>query len=117
MLFTSNGLVHHSDAGVQYTSVKLTEHLVDAGMKGSIGTVGDAYDNALMESTIGLYKTELIDFDPHMTWKARQQIETETTGWVRWFNEERLHSSIGYIPPREFENNYQQSCILETQNH
>ena len=116
-LFAPQGLIHHSDAGVQYTSVKLTEHLTAAGMQGSIGTVGDAYDNALMESTIGLYKTELIDFDKNMTWKSRQQVETETAGWVRWYNDARLHSSIGYIPPREFENNHQQSCILEPQNH
>lgn len=63
MEFTSTGLVHHSDAGVQYTSLAFTETLTETGIDGSIGTVGDALDNAMMESTIGLYKTELVDFD------------------------------------------------------
>lgn len=114
--FTATGLIHHSDAGSQYTSVKLTEHLVAAGMAGSIGTVGDAYDNALMESTIGLYKTELIDFDRYTTWKSRQHVETATARWVAWFNADRLHSSLGDIPPNEWENANQQACILSTQN-
>ncbi|MET3165576.1 UNVERIFIED_ORG: transposase InsO family protein [Arthrobacter sp. UYEF10] len=113
--FTATGLIHHSDAGSQYTSVMLTEHLVAAGMEGSIGTVGDAYDNALMESTIGLYKTELIDFDRFTTWKSRQHVESETARWVHWYNTERLHTSIGDIPPTEFETTHQQTCILSTQ--
>lgn len=114
--FTATGLIHHSDASSKNTSVKLTEHLVAAGMAGSIGTVGDAYDNALMESTIGLYNTELIDFDRFTTWKSRQHVETATARWVARFNAERLHSSLGDIPPVEYENNHQHACILSTQN-
>lgn len=104
--FTSNGLIHHSDAGSQYTSIALTEKLAEAGIAGSIGTVGDALDNALMESTIGLYKTELIDTDPTRTWTSRQAVETATAEWVHWFNHQRLHSSIGYQSPIEYEHHF-----------
>jgi len=100
--FTTTGLVHHSDAGSQYTSVVFTEALIEAGVAGSIGTVGDALDNALMESTIGLYKTELIDRHPN-TWTGRVEVENETASWVHWYNTTRLHSSIGYVPPIEYE--------------
>lgn len=102
--FTSDGLIHHSDAGSQYTSIALTQQLAEAGIAGSIGSVGDAYDNALMESTIGLFKTELIH--RRRSWSSRQQVETATAQWVTWFNHERLHSSIGHRPPVEFENEY-----------
>jgi transposase InsO family protein len=102
--FTATGLTHHSDAGSQYTSLAFTEALCEAGIAGSIGSVGDALDNALMESTIGLYKTELID--RQRSWTGRAQVERETAAWVHWFNTERLHSAIGYRPPVEFENNY-----------
>ncbi len=102
--FTATGLIHHSDAGSQYTSVAFTEALTEAGIAGSIGSVGDALDNALMESTIGLYKTELID--RQRSWTGRNEVERETAAWVHWFNTERLHSAIGYRPPVEFENNY-----------
>ncbi len=106
--FTATGLIHHSDAGSgQYTSLAFTEALTEAGIAGSIGSVGsvgDALDNALMESTIGLYKTELID--RQRSWTGRNEVERETAAWVHWFNTERLHSAIGYRPPVEFENNY-----------
>jgi putative transposase len=102
--FTATGLVHHSDAGSQYTSLSFTEALVEAGIAGSIGSVGDALDNALMESTIGLYKTELID--RQRSWTGRAEVERETAAWVHWFNTERLHSSIGYRAPVEFEDHY-----------
>lgn len=102
--FTSDGLIHHSDAGSQYTSIALTQQLAEAGIAGSIGSVGDAYDNALMESTIGLFKTELIH--RRRSWSSHQQVETATAQWVTWFNHERLHSSIGHRPPVEFENEY-----------
>jgi putative transposase len=88
----------------QYTSLAFTEALVDAGIAGSIGSVGDALDNALMESTIGLYKTELID--RQRCWTGRNEVERETAAWVHWFNTERLHSAIDYRPPVEFENNH-----------
>jgi transposase InsO family protein len=102
--FTATGLVHHSDAGSQYTSLAFTEALTEAGIAGSIGSVGDALDNALMESTIGLFKTELID--RQRSWTGRNEVERETAAWVHWFNTERLHSSIGYCPPAEFEDLY-----------
>lgn len=103
--FTSTGLVAHSDAGSQYTSLAFTEALVDAGITGSIGSVGDALDNALMESTIGLYKTEVIGRNPR-SWTGLSEAEKATAGWVHWFNTARLHHSIGLIPPAEHEANY-----------
>src|SRR3954464_14168179 len=103
-VFTAVGLIHHSDAGSQYTSLAFTEALTDAGIAGSIGSVGDALDNALMESTIGLFKTELID--RQRSWTGRNQVERETAAWVHWFNTERLHSATDYRPPVEFETNY-----------
>lgn len=75
-------------------------------MDGSHGTVGDAYDNGLMESTIGLYKSELIDFEAG-TWTDWGEVERATAGWVHWYNHGRLHSSLGHIPPIEHYTNYQ----------
>ena len=100
--FTATGLVHHSDAGSQYTSLAFTDALREAGLTGSIGTVGDALDNALMESTIGLFKTEVIEHE-RPTWTSWRQVELATASWVHWYNTERLHSSIGDMPPTEFE--------------
>ena len=105
--FTPMGLVHHSDAGSQYTSIAFTDALVEAGIAGSIGSVGDALDNALMESTIGLYKTELID-QHETSWTGRAEVERETASWVHWFNTTRLHSSIHYLPPIEYETAWHQ---------
>ena len=99
--FTATGLVHHSDAGSQYTSIAFSKELREAGITGSIGTVGDALDNALMESAIGVYKTELIDRD--RSWSNRAEVERETAAYVHWYNTERLHSSIGYCSPIEYE--------------
>lgn len=110
--FTATGLVHHSDAGSQYTSLAFTEALLDAGIAGSIGSVGDALDNALMESTIGLFKTELID--RQRSWTGRAEVERETAAWVHWFNTDRLHSSIGYRPPVEFEDLYRDTTTTPT---
>ncbi|MEU0451437.1 IS3 family transposase [Streptomyces tendae] len=98
------GLVHHSDAGSQYTSFAFTAHLLEAGIDASIGTVGDALDNALMESQIGLYKTELIK--PRKPWRGLADVELATAEWVDWFNNQRLHSAIGDTPPHEHETNY-----------
>jgi len=106
--FTATGLVHHSDAGSQYTSIAFTDSLLEAGIAGSIGSVGDALDNALMESTIGLYKTELIDRHER-SWTGRAEVERETASWVHWYNSTRLHSSIGYLPPAEYEQHYRES--------
>ncbi|MGK4579359.1 IS3 family transposase [Kitasatospora sp. HPMI-4] len=97
-------LIHHSDAGSQYTSFRLAEHLDAAGIAASIGSVGDAYDNALMESTIGLYKTELIK--PGRPWKTLSQVELATAEWADWYNHRRLHGEIGHVPPAEYETNY-----------
>lgn len=97
-------LVHHSDAGSQYTSFRLAEHLDAARIAASIGSVGDAYDNALMESTIGLFKTEVIK--PQRPWKTLSHVELATAEWVDWYNHRRLHGEIGHIPPVEYEANY-----------
>ncbi len=102
--FTANGLIHHSDAGSQYTALAFTEQLAEAGISGSIGTIGDALDNALMESTIGLYKTELIKpYASTRNWSGLSELERETAEWVRWYNNERIHSSIDYMTPIERE--------------
>lgn len=100
--WTPTGLVHHSDAGSQFTSVAFTAELLEAGIAGSIGTVGDALDNALCESTIGLFKTEAID-DGGPTWVDRSAVEWQVARWVHWYNTARLHSSIDYLPPVAFE--------------
>jgi transposase InsO family protein len=101
-------LIHHSDAGSQYTSVALTEHLGLEGIHPSIGTVGDAYDNALMESIIGLFKTECIRTTVFHTgaFKTLADVEFATAGWVDWFNHRRLHSSLDMKTPAEFERDY-----------
>lgn len=95
------GLVHHSDAGSQYTSIRYTNRLLDAGALASIGSVGDSYDNAQAESLIGLYKTECVRFEG--PWKGVEDLELATLSWVHWFNETRLHGSLGHVPPIEFE--------------
>ncbi len=95
------GLIHHSDRGSQYLSIKYTERLADAGIDPSVGTVGDSYDNALAESIIGLFKTEVTKLlGP---WKSMGQLEWETLKWVDWYNTKRLHSAIGYVTPHETE--------------
>jgi len=104
--FTSKGLVFHSDAGSQYTAISFSEALIEAGIAPSIGTVGDALDNALMESNIGLYKTELIEHDRSRAWSGRAEVERETASWVHWFNTTRIHHSIGKRSPIEFEEQY-----------
>jgi putative transposase len=97
------GLVAHSDAGSQFTSVRFTERLDEIGARPSIGTVADSYDNALAETTNGLYKTELV-YGPDATgWDDVDQLELATLSWVHWFNEHRLHSHCDDIPPAEFE--------------
>ncbi|MET9471840.1 IS3 family transposase [Streptomyces sp. NPDC002917] len=94
-------LIHHSDAGSQYTSFALADHLEQAGIAASIGSVGDAYDNALMESAIGLFKTEVIK--PQRPWRTLAQVELATAEWTDWYNHTRLHGEIGHIPPAEYE--------------
>ena len=98
-------LIGHADAGSQYTSIRFTDHLDLEGIKPSIGSVGDAYDNALMESVIGLFKTECIRTTVFHAgaYRGLADVEWATAGWVDWFNNRRLHSSLGYLTPEEFE--------------
>ena len=95
------GLVHHSDRGSQYLSIRSTERLAEAGAVASVGSRGDSYDNALAETIIGLYKTELIR--RRGPWKGIDDLEYATLEWVDWFNHRRLLEPIGYVPPAEFE--------------
>jgi transposase InsO family protein len=97
-------LVHHSDRGVQYVSIKYTERLAEAGLVPSVGSVGDSYDNALAETINGLYKAEVIY--RRGPWKSMEAVEFATLEWVDWFNNRRLLSSIGNVPPAEAEAEY-----------
>jgi putative transposase len=109
---TADELIHHSDRGSQYVSVAYTDRLNDAGVKPSVGTVGDSYDNALAETINGLYKTELVhNLGP---WKSIQALELATLNWVHWYNHQRLMGTIGYVPPAEYENLYYLSEQLRT---
>jgi putative transposase len=96
-----DGLVHHSDRGSQYLAIRYTERLAEAGAVTSVGSRGDSYDNALAETIIGLYKTELIR--RRGPWKGIDDLEYATLEWVDWFNHRRLLEPIGYLPPAEFE--------------
>ena len=109
--FVADGVIHHSDAGSQYTSLAFSQKLVDHGVNGSIGRVGTAYDNALMESTIGLFKSELI-YARQAGWVTRQEVGTATMRWVTWFNRRRLHSALDYVSPLDFEMAYTQRQVL-----
>ena len=100
----NDGLVHHSDRGVQYVSIRYTERLAQAGIEPSVGSVGDSYDNALAETIIGLFKTEIIRH--RGPWRNLEQVEFATLEWVDWFNNRRLLEPIGNIPPTEFEQQY-----------
>ncbi len=103
----SDGLVHHSDQGVQYLSIRYTERLAEAGIEPSVGSVGDSYDNALAETIIGLFKTEVIR--QRGPWRNLEQVEFATLEWVDWFNNKRLLGPIGDIPPAEFERQHYDS--------
>jgi putative transposase len=94
-------LIHHSDRGTQYLSIRYTERLAEAGIEPSVGTTGDSYDNALAESVIGLYKTEVVRH--RGPWRNIEDVEFATLEWVDWFSHRRLLEPIGYIPPAEFE--------------
>lgn len=98
------GLVHHSDRGVQYLSIKYTERLAEAGVEPSVGSVGDSYDNALAETINGLYKAEVIH--RRGPWRSFEAVEFATLEWVDWFNNRRLLEPIGNIPPAEAEERY-----------
>jgi putative transposase len=98
------GLTSHSDAGSQYVSIAFTERLAEAGIDPSVGSVGDAYDNALAETVIGLFKTELIK--PNRPWRTAEDVEVATLGWVHWFNNHRLLEFNADLPPIELEQSY-----------
>jgi len=97
-------LIHHSDRGSQYVSIRYSERLTEAGIEPSVGSRGDSYDNALAETINGLYKAEMIH--RRAPWKTRESVELATLEWVAWFNHHRLMEPLGYIPPAEAEANY-----------
>ena len=97
-------LIHHSDRGSQYLSIRYSERLSEAGIEPSVGSRGDSYDNALAETINGLYKAEIIH--RKTAWKTREAVEIATLEWVAWFNNIRLMEPLGYIPPAEAEANY-----------
>ena len=101
---TRGELVHHSDRGAQYLSIRYTERLAEAGIQASVGSVGDSYDNALAETINGLYKTELIRKEG--PWRSVQAVELATLDWVHWFNHNRILEPLGYTSPAEFEAAY-----------
>ena len=100
----TEGLVHHSDRGVQYLSIRYTERLMQAGIESSVGSVGDSYDNALAESIIGLYKAEVIEHEG--PWRGVEQVEFATLTWVDWFNNKRIFGPIGAMSPAKYEEAY-----------
>ena len=100
----TDALIHHSDRGSQYVSIRYSERLAEAGIEPSVGSKGDSYDNALAETINGLYKTELIHC--RAPWKTKESLELATLEWVSWFNHHRLLEPIGFIPPAEAEENY-----------
>jgi transposase InsO family protein len=102
------GLIHHSDRGCQYLSIRYSERLAEAGIEPSVGSKGDSYDNALAETINGLYKAEVIH--QRGPWKTKQAVELATLEWVSWFNHHRLMEPLGYLPPAEFEANYHHQC-------
>ena len=107
-----DALIHHSDRGSQYVSIRYSERLAEAGIEPSVGSTGDSYDNALAETINGLYKAEVI----HRCgpWKTAEAVELATLDWVAWFNHQRLLEPIGYIPPAEAEANYYRQLTEQT---
>jgi len=100
----TENLIHHSDRGVQYLSIRYTERLAEAGIEPSVGSVGDSYDNALAESIIGLYKAEVIE--RRGPWRSFESVEFATLRWTDWFNNRRLFGPLGYVPPMEYEETF-----------
>jgi transposase InsO family protein len=99
-----HGLIHHSDRGSQYLSIRYSERLAEVGIEASVGSVGDSYDNALAETIIGLYKAEVIH--ARGPWRTHDAVEYATLEWVDWFNHRRLLEPIGNVPPAEYEQGY-----------
>lgn len=107
-------LIHHSDRGSQYVSIRYTERLAEAGIEPSVGSKGDSYDNALAETINGLYKAELIHL--RAPWKTLESLELATLEWVTWFNHQRLLEPIGYIPPAEAEDRYYRQLTAQAEH-
>jgi transposase InsO family protein len=107
-------LIHHSDRGSQYVSIRYTERLAEAGIEPSVGSKGDSYDNALAETINGLYKAELIH--RRAPWKTVESLELATLEWVTWFNHQRLLEPIGYIPPSEAEDRYYLQLTMQAEH-
>lgn len=107
---TTEAIVHHSDRGTQYLSMRYTDRLADAGIEPSVGSRGDSYDNALAESVIGLFKTEVIQ--RRGPWRTVETVEFATLEWVDWFNTRRLLEPIGYVPPAEYEVRYYEQAAV-----
>ena len=104
-------VIHHSDRGVQYLSIRYTDKMTDCGVIDSVGTTGDSYDNALAETVNGLYKSEVIHY-LKQNWTGVNDVELATLEWVDWFNKTRLHSTIGYVSPFDFEKRYYDNLTL-----
>ncbi|MCX4231196.1 IS3 family transposase [Streptomyces sp. A15ISP2-DRY2] len=102
-----SGLIHHSDRGAQYVSIRYTDRLADIGASASVGSVADSYDNAMAEALNGTFKAELIEMQG--PWKDPAQVERAIFQWITWYNEERLHSALDYVPPAEYERDFWQS--------
>ncbi|MCX4419189.1 IS3 family transposase [Streptomyces mirabilis] len=102
-----SGLIHHSDRGSQYVSIRYTDRLADIGASASVGSVADSYDNAMAEALNGTFKAELIEMQG--PWKDPAQVERAIFQWITWYNEERLHSALDYVPPAEYERDFWQS--------
>jgi putative transposase len=105
-----SGLVHHSDRGTQYLSMRYSDRLADAGIAPSVGSRGDSYDNALAESVIGLFKTEVIH--RRGPWRHAEAVEFATLTWGEWFNTRRLLEPLGYVPPAEYEARYYEQAAV-----
>jgi transposase InsO family protein len=101
---TDAGLIHHSDMGSQYLAIRYTDRLLEAGIEASVGSRGDAYDNALAETINGLYKAEVIYHEG--PWKGLEDVEFATLEWVAWYNSQRLMEPLGYVPPAEYEEQF-----------
>jgi putative transposase len=110
-----HGLIHHSDRGSQYLSIRYTERLASAGAITSVGSRGDSYDNAIAESIIGLYKNELIH--PRAPWRTVDDIELATLSWVHWWNTQRLLEPIGHVPPIEAEQHWHSQQHANENHH
>jgi transposase InsO family protein len=109
-----SGLIHHSDRGSQYVSIRYTDRLAEIGAAASVGSVADSYDNAMAEALNGTFKAELIEMQG--PWRDFDQVERAIFQWVTWYNEERLHSALDYVPPAEYERDWwrQQQATLQS---